>query len=194
VLRDLGVPEEEAARADRVRTAKAVKVLLAACDGKEPTKLVGAVSQAKLETNATTMGRSLKSAKPVLESLKNTRWDLFQAVSAIQGERAGDAALLIKEVASWLKTDEHALAGGLASKLSEAEGRAIKLLTPTKPPGSKPLPPDPGKKTWTSIGSGRKDRMSSQDWSTTAQQLLQKMEGNPRYRLTVEWTIEEEPQ
>jgi hypothetical protein len=39
---------------------------------------------------------------------------------------------LIQDVCSWLKTDEHALAGGLASKLSEAEGRAIKLLTPPK--------------------------------------------------------------
>ncbi len=33
---------------------------------------------------------------------------------------------------SWLKTDEHALAGGLAAKLSEAESRAIRLLTPPK--------------------------------------------------------------
>ena len=41
VLAKLGVSEDEAAQADRVRTAKAVKALLAACDGKEPTKLVG---------------------------------------------------------------------------------------------------------------------------------------------------------
>ena len=38
-----------------------------------------------------------------------------------------------RRLRSWLKTDEHALAGGLAAKLSEAEGRAIKLLTPPKP-------------------------------------------------------------
>ena len=33
-----------------MRTAKAVKALLAGCDGKEPTALVGAIAQAKLET------------------------------------------------------------------------------------------------------------------------------------------------
>src|SRR5262249_47186932 len=50
VLIDLGVVEEEASQADRVRTAKAVKALLASCDEKEPTKLVGAIAQARLET------------------------------------------------------------------------------------------------------------------------------------------------
>jgi hypothetical protein len=201
VLRDLGVPDEEAPKADRVRTAKAVKALLASCDGKEPTKMVGALARAGLETNATTMGRSLKSAKSILEALRATRWDLFSAVSAIGGDRAGDASGLLRDVATWLKADEHALAGGLASKLSEAEGRAIKLLTPPKTPAPKPPDPEPrpphpgpGGKTWTQVGTGRKERISPEDWSTTARQLLQELEGNPRYRLTVEWTIEEGPQ
>ena len=70
------------AQADRVKTAKAVKALIAACDGKEPTKLVGAISLARLQTNSTTMGRGLKSAGDVLECLRTTRWDLFSAVSA----------------------------------------------------------------------------------------------------------------
>ena len=48
--------------------------------------LVGAIAQAKLETNGTAMGRSLKSAKGVLECLRTTRWDLFTAVSAIDGD------------------------------------------------------------------------------------------------------------
>ena len=45
-------PKQEAVQADRVKTAKAVKALLASCDGKEPTKLVGAIAQARLETNS----------------------------------------------------------------------------------------------------------------------------------------------
>lgn len=198
VLRDLGVPEAEAAGADRVRTAGAVKSLLASCDGKEPTKLVGALAGAKLETNATTMGRSLKSAKAVLEALRSTRWDLFTAVSAIQGDRAGEASGLIRDVATWLKSDEHALAGGLASRLSEAEGRAIKLLTPPKPPRPEPVkhePPKPGPDgtSWTPVGTGKRERLTPEDWSTTARQLLRDLESNPRHRLTVEWTIEEGP-
>ena len=126
--------EEDAAQADRVKTAKAVKALLASCDGKEPTKLVEAIAHANLQTNGITMGRSLKSARDVLECLRTTRWDLFSAVSRIEGDRAADAAKLNQDVVGWLKADEHAVAGGLAAKLSEAEGRAIKLLTPPTPP------------------------------------------------------------
>ncbi len=76
VLKNLGVAGSRmSSSADRVRTAKAVKTLLAACDGKEPTALVEAIAHAKLETNSTTMGRSLKSAKAILECLRTTRWD-----------------------------------------------------------------------------------------------------------------------
>ena len=135
------------------------------------------------------MGRSLKSARDVLECLRTTRWDLFSAVSRIEGDRAADAAKLNQDVVGWLKADEHALAGGLAAKLTEAEGRAIKLLTPPKPPGS-----DPHGKRWSLIGSGKKKRITSEEWSTTPDELNQKLSANPRYRLTIDWTIEEEPQ
>ena len=49
-------------------------------------------------------------------------------------------------------------------------------------------------KQWSVVATDRKDRLSSKDWSTTAQELQRKLEDNPRYRLTVEWTLEEEPQ
>ena len=45
VLRNLGVPEADYVKCDRVRTAKAVKTLIAACDNKEPTTLVGAIAR-----------------------------------------------------------------------------------------------------------------------------------------------------
>ena len=134
VLKNLGVPEADAAKADRVRTAKAVKTLLASCDGKEPTALVGAIAQAKIETNSTAMGRSLKSAKAILECLRTTKWDLFSAVAHDRRTTGRPTpTCFFKMCCTWLKTDEHALAGGLAAKLSEAEDRAIKLLTPPKP-------------------------------------------------------------
>ncbi|MDB5350149.1 MAG: hypothetical protein JWN86_1396 [Planctomycetota bacterium] len=199
VLRDLGVPEEEAGKADRVRTAKAVKALLASCDGKEPTKLVGAMAQARLETNATTMGRSLKSAKETMECLRTTPWEVFSLVAQLDDHRAGDASELVGEVVAWIKADEHALAGGLPSRLSQARERAKGLLSKPKPvelkpPRPEPSTPGPGVKPWSPVGSGRVERLSPQDWSMIAQELLRKMEGHPRYRLTVEWTIEEEPQ
>jgi hypothetical protein len=197
VLADLAVPEDEYVKSERVRTAKAVKALLAACEGKEPTPIVGAVANAKIETNCTTMGKSLKSAKAVLGCLRTTRWDLFTAVGQLQDERKVESDRLIQDVCTWLKMDEHALVGGLASKLSDAEGRAIKLLTPPKPvivpPTVLPLvdPPKP-KPGWKAVGSGNKSRLKHAESVSEAESLLQKLQQNTKLRLTIQWTLEEE--
>lgn len=193
VLKNLGVPEADFAKCDRVRTAKGVKTLLASCDNQEPTSLVGAIAHAKLETNSTAMGKSLKSAKSLLDCLRTTRWDLFTAVAQIQGERKAAADVLIQDVRRWLMMDEQALAGGLASKLPEAEGQAIKLLTPPPLPLPPALPPPtqppPG---WKSFGSGKKNRLSNTESILETKSLLQKLEQNQKLRLTLQWTLEEE--
>jgi hypothetical protein len=197
VMADLGVPEADFVKCDRVRTAKAMKALLAAYEGKEPTPLVGAIAKAKFETNTTAMGKSLKSGKGVLDCLRTTRWDLFSAVGQLHDERKAEADRLIADVCTWLKTDEHALVGGLASKLSEAEGRAIKLLTPPKPPVVPPPvlpfidPPKP-KPGWKPVGSGSKSRLSHSESVSETETLLQKLQQNEKLRLTIQWTLEEE--
>jgi hypothetical protein len=196
VLKNLGTSEADFSRCDRVRTAKAVKSLLGNCDGEEPTALVGIIAHAKIETNSTAMGRSLKTAKAILECLGRTRWDLFAAVVQLQDHRKTEAELLLQDVCTYLKTDEHALVGGLASKLSDAEGRAIKLLTPPKvidpiPPITLP-PPGPGPKRWSQVGTGKKIRLDSQEWQETSEELQKKLDENPGYRLTVQWLLEEE--
>jgi hypothetical protein len=196
VMKNLGAPEAEFVNCDRVRTAKAVKTLLASCDNKEPTALVDAIAHATLVTNSTTMGMSLKSAKSLLDCLRTTRWALFSAVAQIQDERKPDADTLIQNVVKSLKADEHALAGGLASKLSDAEDRAIKLLTPPKPVDNnpqqqqvEPVKPKPG---WKYIEAGTKTRLGHTESISETQGLLQRLEGNPKLRLTVQWTLEEE--
>ena len=205
VLQHVGVVEGEAIKADRVRTAKAVKALFAACDGKEPTALVGLIARAKLDTSATSMGRSLKSAKAVLDCLKATRWDLFSAVAQIEDARKTSADLLIADVRSWLRSDEHAIAGGVAAKLSEAEGRAIKLLTPPKLPLVPPAPPvtpvppvvpppPPSGPDWRTVQGDAKSRLTDKELLGAAEELARKLRENPRYRITIHWTLEEGPQ
>ena len=82
---------------------------------------------------ATAMGRSLKSAKDVLECLRTHPLGLVHGGRRTSRTTARRMPTCSSRMScTWLKTDEHALAGGLAAKLSEAEGRAIKLLTPPK--------------------------------------------------------------
>ncbi len=196
VLKNLNVTEADAGKADRVRTAKAVKTLLAACEGKEPTALVHAIAHAKAESSTTAMGKSLKSATTVLGCLRSTKWDLFSAVAQLTDYRKTDADLLLEDVRSWLKVDEHALAGGLAPKLSEAVDRAIRLLTPPKQPSVPPVtpPPPPPPPGWKIVGSDNKPRLTETELTTAVEELIRKLKANPRYRLSIQWTLEEGPQ
>ena len=196
ILKNLNVPEGEIAKADRVCTAKAVKSLLADCDGKEPTALVSAIADARVVTSGTAMGRSFKSSSSILDCLRNTKWDLFAGVANMTDARKTEADLLLQDVRSWLTTDEHAVAGGLAAMLSEAENRAIKLLTPPKPV----LPDDDeddddtgnGDPKWKKVGSGTKSRLSHEESVSTTKDLLTELKSNQKLRLTVQWTLEEE--
>ncbi|MEQ8667594.1 MAG: hypothetical protein RIC12_00390 [Pirellulales bacterium] len=197
ILKNLHVAESEIDKADRVRTAKSVRKLLAECEGKEATALVTAIATASMETSATAMGRSFKSASSILDCLRNTKWDLFEGVSHLADERKTQADMLLQDVRSALGTDELALAGGLASKLSDAESRAIKLLTPPKPkpdapPPVEPPPPEPPKKGWKQVGNASRYRLSHKESLTESQSLIQKLEANYKLRLTIHWTLEEE--
>jgi hypothetical protein len=154
------------------------------------------------------MGRSLKSASSILDCLRNTKWDLFNGVAHLVDDRKTQADLLLQDVRSALSTDELALAGGLAPKLSDAESRAIRLLTPPKPPvapvSPSPVapapfvpapiapPPEPPKKGLKQIGSGSRSRLGHRESLSEAQELVQKLQQNPKLRLTIHWTLEEE--
>ena len=196
ILKNLDVAESDIGKTDRVRTAKCVRKLLADCEGKEATALVSAIATATMETSATAMGRSFKSATSILDCLRNTKWDLFDGVSHLADERKTQADLLLSDVRSALSTDELALAGGLSAKLSELETRAIKLLTPPKPKPDDPPPvippPQPPKKGWKPVENGSRSRLSHDESLAEAQALIQKLEENDKLRLTIHWTLEEE--
>jgi len=51
--------------------------------------------------------------------------------------------------------------------------------------------PKPG---WKAVGSGGKARMNNMESISEAKSILQKLEQNPKLRLTVQWTLEEESQ
>lgn len=195
VLKNLDVSESVFSKCDRVRTAKSVKALFAGCEDVESTILVSTIARAKLETNATAMGKSIRSAKLILDCLRRTRWELFAAAAKLGGERKTDSQLLVQDVVNWLTVDEHALAGGLASKLSEAESRAIELLTPRKAEaevGRQPIVPPKPKPGWKQVGSGSKAGLKHGEAIDEVKSLLALLEANTKLRLSVQWSLEEE--
>ena len=157
--------------------------------------MVTAIANARIETSGKALGRSIKSAKSILASLiEPNRWELFEAVADINDKRKTDATLLLDDLRDSLKMDEFALAGGLPAKLSDAEGRAVKLLRPPKPepdsgPDTEPLKTPPG---WKRIDSGTKTRLDRNDLTSLAGELADKLEANQKRRVTVQWTLEEE--
>jgi hypothetical protein len=198
ILQKLGVSEEDANRCDRVKTAKAARDFFNAVEGLEPTPMVKAIAKARIETSGKAMGRSIKSAVTVLASLLTpNRWELFEAVADISDKRKTDATLLLDDLRDSLMMDEFALAGGLPAKLSDAEGRAVKLLRPPKvipPPDGddkdiKLPPPKPG---WKRLDSGSTERMSGGDLSALTDKLASKLADNPKRRVTIQWTLEEQ--
>lgn len=195
ILQKLGVSESDAEQCDRVKTAKAARDLFEAIDGQEPTPMVKAIAGARIETSGKALGRSIKSVATVLASLMEpNRWELFEAVAEITDKRKTDATLLLDDIRDSLKMDEFALSGGLPAKLSDAEGRAVKLLRPPKtdPPTGDPPPPPPPKPGWKRLDSGSTERMAGSDLTSLAKMLADKLEENPKRRVSVQWTLEEE--
>jgi hypothetical protein len=192
VLTKLGVREEDAYKCDRMKTSRSARALFTACDGQQPTPLVSAIANTAIETSNKALARSIKTAEAVLASLRApNQWELFEAIALIGDKRKTDATILLDDLRSWLMMDEVTLAGGLSNKLSEAEGRAIQLLRP-RPSDPRPEPPLEPKPGWKRIDSGTKARLSRDDLSATTSELLRKLESNPKYRISLQWTVDEE--
>jgi hypothetical protein len=198
-LRDVGATDADVGEAPRLKTGRAVRDLLVALDGKEPSQIVARLASTRVETSGTAMGKSIKSVAAVLACLNRTRWDLFQGVARITGDRESEAKALLRDLLTWLKNDELAIAGGLAAKLEEAESRAVELLTPPKPvpPGPGPRPgggPRPGVPTpgWQLVDHGVDQQFDAETWAGKADELRRQLEEHPEYRLTVTWKLEEE--
>ena len=169
---------------------------------KNRPSLVRSIAGAGVETSATAMGRSVKSAEEVLGCLRSTKWELFTGIAGLTDGRRTEAGLLLQDVVSWLTTDESVLPSGLCSKLPDAERRAIALLTPPKPSGGGvPAPAAPGGvsdgPSNSSDGSNGEISLSGGRTGLTAdeagpllRELLDRLERESSLRLTLKWSLE----
>ena len=80
-------------------------------------------------------------------------------------------------------------------------GRSAFTVTPPKPKPPEPEKepeetptPDKTPSKWKQISAGSKARLTKADLSSTVQEIHQRLEDNPRYRVSIQWTVEEEPE
>ena len=79
------------------------------------------------------------------------------------------------------------------TSLSHGAGCACKMPAALLGPLVQALP-QPTDPEWTVVLTDRKARMTEKEVLGTAEELVRRLRENPRYRLTMQWTLEEGPQ
>ncbi len=130
----------------RQQTAESAQGLLASLAQAAEGDVVAALASATLLTSDAAVGRTLGQAQACVDTLTNTRWDMFDAMRDLQDHRRDAAASVLSRLAEALTSDEHVLP--LKSRLEELERDAMRLLTaaapPPPPPAPAPAPMPPG--------------------------------------------------
>ena len=150
----LGIDGKHAAR---LRTARATAALVRALGALRGKERIERLAAAEADTSFEAMGASFRKAADVLESLRRTKWTLFDSLERLTDDRAAAAAGLRRELAETLAADEYVAA--LGDRLPELENRAVALLAqPATPP---PVYPPPGgasvvrERTYTDLARGQ---------------------------------------
>ena len=179
--------EIDPATADRQKTAAAVVELLGAVREATPDGVVQALAGCEPRTSAPAMGTSLASAAAVVAALANTKWQLFEAIRALQDDRQAAEQAILQRLAEALRADEHVTP--LAAALDTEADKAIRLLTPPKPP----KPPDPKHETKTdrkTVVTGGRQSLSAEDAEKELKRLREGLKAGQTVRVDITWTIE----
>jgi len=181
-LHQLGATPDSCAR---MQTATAVAALLDALDGALQDGVMSVLARATVATSVDTMGTHFAKAQAMRDSLEqNDRWELFDGVARLDGERLAAGRALLGRVRQALEQDE--LATALAPVLEAAARDAVRLLAP--PP---PAPPRPGTRV---VEDSQREDLSAADAERVLGEVRSKVAAAPHRRLSLRWRItEEEP-
>jgi len=108
----------------------------------EGVPVIEAFARATVETSSSAMGTSLKSSQALGEKLRQTNWQLLEAVRQLTDHRKTQADDIWSGLKDAVQKDEYVMP--LESSLRTAESRAIALLatvsvTPPPPPVTPPV-------------------------------------------------------
>jgi hypothetical protein len=156
--------------------------------------LVSVLASAAIATSEAAMGECLRKAGELSGTLESGGWVVFEAVSKLSDERKNAAEEVLELVRSALQRDEHVTQ--LAPALSEAQVKALGLLTITSPPppppdDKKPVPPPPTKRGKRIVDQGTEQNVSLAVAKELVSNLEKKVAKNRQARLNISWIIEE---
>ncbi len=198
VMQGLAISKDEIESCNRYRTAKAVLLLLTACENRPSLELIDKIAKAKLQTSPAAMATSLTHAKDVADCLETTQWDIFDGIQSLPEPQASNATALLDEIRDCLKTDELALSERLPVKIPIAQRKAVQLLTslansaPTTMPSIATQSKSEKKQSFQKIDSGSRTLLNLDDAQAEWDKILQQMKKNAKLRLNIDWQLEEE--
>lgn len=121
----------------RARTAAAARALIDTISGtSDDANLVHALATTTAPTTDAALGSAISQAAKVATALREANWDLLDAASSLQGDFAGEAALLRAQVNDALSADEFVTPMGPA--LLIAIKHATDLMTRAATPSTQP--------------------------------------------------------
>ncbi len=186
--------DEDAAR--RLRTARATRLLVRALDPDDTGTRIERLAQADASgISLEALGVSFGRAAEVVEALRRTKWELFEAVAGLTDHRTEPAARLRRELADVLAADEYAV--GAAARLAELESRAVALLAtpgfqprPTRPDLPDPRPhPGKGVRETPVVDEGSYDGLNQEGLAKATAELQQRLGKEPAARLEIAWKL-----
>jgi len=187
---DFGIPEE---RRGRLRTARELDGLLRALERAERDRRLAILADAKLTASGAALGSSYQQAASMRRALEDTRWQVFEGLANLAGDRAAAAEGLRRQLAEALGSDEYAVS--LAPKLADLERKAIALLMPPPapaPPGPAPAPrppaptPAPGVRE---LGAGQDAALPAGAARAALQGIGRALDEHPEARLDLAWRL-----
>jgi hypothetical protein len=187
VLGQLGL----SAKGDRLTTAQATAALVERLHAKPTDEVIPTLAQADIATTATAMGECLSKATSLASTLRQTSWEIFQAIQALADDRQTRANAIVAEVRQALTRDEHVLP--LSSALKKAQSAAVQLLSkPVDPPPIPPTPPiDPPKtKGKQVIKQGSVTNLDVKSIQDCIVELSQGLKAGQTLSLSLSWIIE----
>ncbi len=181
-LTDLGLTPNDT---QRLRSARAVHLLLEALASAPKDQCIPNLAQADIATTAEAMATSMKKAAATIATIDNIEWLLFEKLKALGGDKQAAADTILDRVRDAFEKDELAVA--LQPAINGAAQDAIKLITEDTVIEPRIVKPKPGRGIVTEGSKNDLDRAAAQ---SVLDDITDALEQGEDRRLTINYKID----